>query len=345
MRDLGRRRFLRAFLGTAATGAGLGMGLPFSGGLSPRRLRAEEAGSRFVTRRAEFAALGMGVSIEAAHAVPELADQAIAAAKAEIERVDAVLSLYRPDSHLARLNERGVVERPDPYLVDVLKLAAQVSRQSDGAFDATVQPLWELYSQSRKSGGLPSDQAIVAARSRVDWRQVVFDSREVRLQSRGMAVTLNGIAQGFAADRAAAAMRRHGIEHALVDAGEVAAVGGKTDGESWVAGIQHPRREDAYAELARLSDRCLSTSGDYATRFSDDFRANHLFDPRTGRSPEHFASVSVLAPSAALADALSTAVFVLGPDRGMTLLRAHRNVDALLILKDQRVMRTPGFPA
>ena len=138
---------------------------------------------------------------------------------------------------------------------------------------------------------------------------------------------------------------RHGIRHALVNTGELASEGQKAGGEPWTVGIQHPRREDAYVWLAKLRGRCLATSGDYATHFSDDYRYNHLFDPSTGRSPEFFASVSIAAPTATLADALSTAVFVLGAEQGLKLVRAMPGVDALFVFKSGRVFATEGFPA
>ena len=110
------------------------------------------------------------------------------------------------------------------------------------------------------------------------------------------------------------------------------------------SGIQHPRNEDAYIALARLSGRCLATSGDYATAFADDYSQHHLFDPHTGRSPTALSSVSIAAASAMQADALSTAVFVLGPDAGLELVKTEPSCDALLVLNNGRTLVTEGFP-
>ncbi len=109
-------------------------------------------------------------------------------------------------------------------------------------------------------------------------------------------------------------------------------------------GIQHPRIEDAYISVAKLDGRCLATSGDYATSFSPDHRDNHIFDPRTGKSPTELASVSVLAESGLVADGLSTALFVLGPEQGLRLIEATPGADALFVLKDGRTLATRGFP-
>ena len=109
-------------------------------------------------------------------------------------------------------------------------------------------------------------------------------------------------------------------------------------------GIQHPRRADAYLALAKLRGRCLATSGDYATCFRGDYRYNHLFDPASGTSPQCFSSVSIAAPTATLADALSTAVFVLGAEEGLRLIHSMPNVDAMFVFKDGRVLTSQGFP-
>jgi thiamine biosynthesis lipoprotein len=265
---------------------------------------------------------------------------ALDAAFAELERVESVMSLYRPESQISRLNRDGVIEKPDPYFIEVLRYAAQVSERSAGAFDITVQPLWPLYANRQ----IPDPAALQSALGWVDWRGVKIADDCVSLTTRGMAITLNGIAQGFAADAAMRAVREHGVQHALIDTGEMSAAGRNLEGAVWRIGIQHPREPDAYATLASLDNRCLATSGDYETSFSADFTRNHIFDPHTGESPGELASVSVLAPTAMSADALSTTLFVLGLERGMELLHQYPGTDALMILKDGRRFATNGFP-
>lgn len=321
-----RRRFFRA----AAAG-----GCLLATGAAGRPQR--------VTR--EFAALGTKMSLVVLHGDAQRAHRACEAAIGEIRRVERSLSLYRPESDLSRLNRQGFVDAPDPYLVDALRAAQSISRLSHGAFDVTVQPLWELYARAKREGRSASAAEIAAARRLVDWRRIEVQPDRVRFTAPHMAATLNGIAQGFAADRAADALRREGIEHALVDAGEIAPLGRSEDGRPWTAGIQHPRQEDAFVAVVRLEGRCLATSGDYATRFGRDFRLNHLFDPHSGASPGHYASVSVVAPSATVADGLSTALSMLVPDKALERIRAVPGADALLVLKSERLLSTPGFPA
>jgi thiamine biosynthesis lipoprotein len=289
-------------------------------------------------------ALGSEVSMTALHERQDVARDAVDAAFAELELVEELMSIYRPHSQLCRLNRDGVLDNPHPYFIEVLRHAQTVSQRSDGAFDITVQPLWSLYAEAKKAAALPDPEAVAVARQQVDWRRVEISSRQIRLRGEGTAITLNGIAQGYAADRAIAAIRSWGVVHALVNTGEIGALGDKADGDRWTVGIQHPRHENAYISLAKLADRCLATTGDYATTFSGDFRFNHVFDPRSGRSPDELASVSVAAPTAMQADAFSTAVFVLGPERGLELVRTMSGADAYFVLKDGRTLVTENFP-
>lgn len=289
-------------------------------------------------------ALGAEVSVVALHERRDVADRAVAAALEELKRVDGLMSLYRPDSELCRLNRQGRLDRPHPYLVEVLRQAQAMSDRSGGAFDVTVQPLWELYAAAKKAGRIPETGEIEAARRRVDWHKIEVAPERICLTGDGMAVTLNAIAQGFAADRVLAELRDHGVAHALVNTGEIGALGGKENGKPWTVGIQHPRRPDAYVALVALEDRCMATSGDYATAFSGDHLYHHIFDPATGRSPDAFSSVTIVAPGGAEADALATAVFVLGPEKGLHLVRSSANREAFFVFKDGRTLATEGFP-
>ena len=327
--SLSRRRLLQLSLGSAA--------MFLMGGHAPSGLLG---GS--VTRRAW--ALGSDVSMTVMGLPANRAEQALDAAFAELETVEQVMSLYRPESQLCRLNRDRVLERPHPYLIEVLTLAEQTARRTGGAFDITVQPLWELFAACQKQNRQPTDVEITDARACVDWRAVEVSKNRIRLRAPATAITLNGIAQGFAADRATAALREHGVEHALVNSGEIGSIGCKPDGRDWTVGVQHPREPEAFVTLAALRGRSLATSGDYETTFSADFSKHHIFDPRTGQSPSEVASVSIAAPTAMQADALSTAAMVLGPERTLSLLEALPDIDALLVLKDGRTLKTPGFP-
>jgi thiamine biosynthesis lipoprotein len=332
--NFGRRKALLLALGGAAA-----LRMKSLGAAAPE---GESTPAASVSRTSW--ALGTTVSLTVAGLTKARAEAALDAAFAEIETVEQVMSLYRPGSQLCELNRTGLLRDPHPYLVQVLRTAAATSRDTRGAFDVTVQPLWELCAAAKKQGRQPTGAEIAAAKARVDWRAVETRDELVRLHGRGRAITLNGLAQGFAADRAVAALAAHGVNHALVNAGEIGTSGRKTDGENWTVGIQHPREPDAFVSLAGLSGRSLSTSGDYETTFTDDFSRHHIFDPRSGDSPAELASVSIVARAALEADALSTAAMVLGVDETLRLVAGRPGVDALLVTKGGRVLATPGFP-
>lgn len=330
----GRRHFLRCIAGTCLTGGAAGAGWKWwQKGLTNRLV--SQSGI----------ALGARVSMTAVHADRAAAEAALQEAFVELELVESLMSLYRPESELCRLNRQGRLDNPHPYLVEVLRCAKEIARSSEGAFDVTVQPLWVLYHEAKTHDRLPDGAAILAACQQVDWRRVEIAPNQIILRGKGAAVTLNGIAQGFAADAALSVLKRHGVADALIDTGEFGAIGRNAEGTLWGVGIQHPRLDDALATIVPLDNRCLATSGDYATTFSDDFTHNHLFDPRTGHSPNELCSVSVVAPTAVMADALSTAVFVMGAKRGVEWLQSFENTEAMLILKNGESISTPGFPA
>ena len=288
-------------------------------------------------------ALGTNVSLTIAGLSRSRAERALDAAFEELELIESVMSLYRPESEVCRLNRTGVLDQPHPHLVAVLCEAEQTSRRSGGAFDITVQPLWDVFSTAKKDGRLPDEAAVAAAQERVDWRRVSVSAEQVRLAG-GTQITLNGIAQGFAADRVREVLQGHGVQHALLNTGELATIGLKPSADPWTVGIQHPRQSDAYVAVAGLSGRAMATSGDYETTFSTDFRQHHIFDPRSGHSPTELASVTIVAPTAMQADALSTAAMVLGTRQTLALVSELPDVDVLLVTKQGRTLSTPGFP-
>lgn len=334
-----RRKFISSVLGATAlgaVGAHLHSRFPGKGG----SWRAAPLAKLTRTGRA----LGTDLSITVFHADTAVAQNAINHAFAAIDHVEEVMSLYRPHSQLCHLNRHGHLSDPDPALVTVLEHAASLSSRSRGAFDVTVQPLWASYNNAAINQQLPSAATIASVLPHIDWRKVSVSAETISFQQPGMAITLNGIAQGFAADAATQTLREHGIEHALIDSGEIGTVGTHAQKDHWSIGLKDPRRTDRFIGLAALDGRSLATSGDYESTFADDFSAHHLIDPRTGHSPTDLSSVSIVAPTALEADSLSTAVFLLGESRGRDLISALPGVDALFVDKAGHLSSTPAFP-
>jgi thiamine biosynthesis lipoprotein len=325
-----RRQVLRVALGLGALAAGAGMARarPFAG------LRWQ---------RRDLVGFGTTLSLQAAHADAATLTTALDAAVVLLQRIEAQMSLFRDDSALSRLNRQGRLAAPPPELRELLGIARDVARRSGGAFDPTVQPLWLVFAAAQADARLPTGAEVAAARSRVDWRGLAFEADGgVRLARPGMGVTLNGIAQGYAADRVRAVLMRHGVAHALVDAGEYAMAGSNARGELWTLGIADPRIRGGLIARLFADGRCVATSGDDQTSFSADHRHHHIFDPHTGYSPAGLSGVTVAAPSGALADALTKVLFVGGPAQARALAR-HWNVDALWVDKQGRWSATPGL--
>jgi len=289
-------------------------------------------------------AFGTTVTIKVLHGDARSAQAAVQDALRQVRMVDALMSLYQERSQVFQLNRHRSVDAPDRHLLYVLSFAQQLSRLTAGAFDITVQPLWNAFSAARSRGTLPAPGQIAAARSLVNWRQLEVRQQQVRLHTAGMAITLNGLAQGYAVDLALAALHAKGIRHALLDTGEFGAIGSKSPGQSWSLGIADPRQTDAISARVKMDGRKVATSGDYATVFSADFVHHHIFDPASGDSPPELASVTVAAPTGILADGLSTAFMVMGAERAFALAAQLPDVDLLLIAKNGSIRKTAGFP-
>ncbi len=242
-------------------------------------------------------ALGARATIRLAH--PE-APAIAARAAAEIERLEDIFSLYRPDSALMRLNAAGTLDTPPPDLLECLTQAGAAHRATGGLFDPTVQPLWALWAKRATSGGRPTTRELSEVRALGGWSDLRFSTDAASLAP-GMALTLNGIAQGYIADRVAALLEAAELTDILVDTGEMRALGGHPDGGSW------PVKLAQGGEVA-LRARSLATSAPLGTVFDAAGRRGHILHPVTGEPAAlHWRGVSISAPSAALADALSTA--------------------------------------
>lgn len=290
-------------------------------------------------------AFGTTISISVAHPDAELAQRAIRDGLQAAQEVDRLMSIYSADSQVYRLNRDGVLRNPDPRLLEVLAMAAQLSALSDGAFDITTQPLWQAFSSAAREARLPSEKERLRAQALVGWRQLRVERDSVRFLRPGMVLTLNGLAQGYAADQALAAVQAHGIRNALLDTGEFIARGQKAASHPWILGVRDPRNAAALAATLYAQGCSVATSGDYECTFTPDYRHHHIFDPATGDSPSELASVTVLAPTALQADGLSTAFMVMGWERAQALAARLPAVGLMAIDKDGRRRRTTDFPA
>lgn len=247
-------------------------------------------------------ALGARASITLDH--PE-AERITARARAEIDRLEDIFSLYRPNSALARLNRDGSLDGAPFELLECLGLCGAVHAATGGAFDPTVQPLWGIYAERAQAGKTPSEREILTVLARVGWKNVRFDGAGVRFVKSGMALTLNGIAQGYVADRVAAMLRAEGLTDVMVNTGELHALGGRPGGGDWPVTLRAGARR--IPDAVHLRDRALASSAPLGTRVGEN-GVGHVLDPTTGKpAGPRWTLVSIAAPSAAFADGLSTA--------------------------------------
>jgi len=276
------------------------------------------------------AALGCDATLQIHHPDPRIADQLIAASLAEVERLERIMSLYKPDSALSRLNRDGFLDDPPFDLVRILSEGRRYSALTAGAFDVTVQPLWNLYaghfSRPDASPDGPAADVIAAAVARVGQNNLEIDPERLRFERPGMGITLNGIGQGYITDRVVELLRLGGVEHALVDMGKTRAIGGHPAGGPWSVGLEDPRAPGAFAERIALEDRAVATAGGYGTLFDEAGRFNHIFEPWSGRTSWRWLSVSVEAATATESNALSNAFAVMPAEATAQLVRELRLV-------------------
>jgi len=300
----------------------------------------EPARSQAVLRRFEFTQIEMAVTVKIVLYSPD-ADAATIAAKDAFSRVHAlngILSDYDPESELRRLCDtagEGRAVRVSTELWKVLEHAQQVSRQSDGAFDVTVGPVVRLWRRARRQKQLPPPQALQQAENLVGYKNVRLDAdhQAVELLKKGMQIDLGGIAKGYAMDEALTVLQRRGITRALVEAGGDMRLGDPPPGRpGWRVGIpplDNPQGEPlSYLELSRVA---VSTSGDVVQYVEiAGKRYSHIVDPRTGMALTDHCRVMVVGPSGIAADAITKAVGVLGPEKGLKLIDAIPGMAAMV---------------
>jgi thiamine biosynthesis lipoprotein len=307
-----------------------------------------------------FAGASMGTTWSVSLVAPGLADgerrEIAQAIEARIDRVDELMSTWSPDSELSRFN-RSTSTSPIPLsaeTLEVFRVAAEVSELTGGAFDVTVSPLvaaWGFGATDRAPGPPPPDE-LERARARVGYRLLELDLEGGSLRKRDAATVcdLSAVAKGFAVDEAGRALLERGHRDFLIEVGgEVLARGRRPDGARWRVAIERPDPgQRAIHRVVELEGLAMATSGDYRNYIEvDGERFSHLIDPRTGRPvASGVASVSVVEPTAARADALATGLAVLGPERGYALAEREGLAAYFLVRHGEgglQALATPAF--
>jgi thiamine biosynthesis lipoprotein len=301
----------------------------------PLLLKAGKAEARLI--RWEGTMMGAPASLAIYHADEAKARAAIAAGLAEAQRLEAIFSLFRADSAIARLNRDGVLANAPSELIELAAFARRMAEASEGVFDPTVQPLWTLYFHHFTAAALdpagPSEDAIARALALVDWQALAIDApaKRIGFGRPGMGLTLNGVAQGYITDKVADMLRAHGLEKMLVDMGEPRALSAKPDGSAWRIGIANPADPAKSVTEIEAVDQAVATSGGYGTLFDAEGRFTHLIDPKSGRTAPALAGVTVIAPTATLADALSTTLSLAPAAMRQPILAAFAPARAIFV--------------
>jgi thiamine biosynthesis lipoprotein len=229
----------------------------------------------------------------------------------EARRLETIFTLYDSSSVLCDLNKRGVLVAPPPELVDVLNQCDHAWHLTGGVFDPTVQPLWICYCEhftahAGESAPPPAEKLDRALRL-VGWSKVQANRDRITLEKPGMALTLNGIAQGYITDRVVDLLREAGLESCLIDMGEIRTLGARPNGEPWHAALQGPPNDERKAMTIDIVNKAVATSAAYGFQFDRSGACNHIFNPVTGRCADPSRALSVVSDTAAFADSLSTA--------------------------------------
>jgi thiamine biosynthesis lipoprotein len=243
----------------------------------------------------------------------------------EISRLEKIFSLFDETSSISQLNEEGYLLNPKKELIEVLNFANNISENTNGAFDITVQPLWIVHANFFKNKNQQTiddlNKKINEAKKLVSYKNISINKKEISFKQKGMKITLNGIAQGYITDKITTILKQKGFTNVLVDLGEFNSIGGYDENRDW--NIATPYLNDI--EYLKINNSAIASSGGYGTRFDENY--HHLFDTETGTSANYINSVTIKAPNATLADALSTAVFVMPEIERKKLESIYPNIE------------------
>ena len=307
-------------------------------------LLASQAGAAWYQQQRNL--MGTRVSLELWHEDAAQAGRCGEQAFAEISRIESVMSTYRDDSELTRINNNAAIADVEisGEVAQIIEKSLYFSEISGGAFDITYASIG--YAYDYRARRQPDPDTIASALPAIDYRHIELDGNRIRFRHGGVRIDLGGIAKGYAVDRAADILSRCGVEQAMISAGGDSRILGDRRGRPWILGIQHPRDDDAIALRLPLTDSALSTSGDYERYFVDNGeRIHHIINPSTGRSAAGSWSATVTGPDAMTTDALSTTIFVLGAVKGLELIESLDGIDAIIIDSAGKLYYSSGFIA
>ncbi|MEM7463691.1 MAG: FAD:protein FMN transferase [Pseudomonadota bacterium] len=279
-------------------------------------------------------ALGANAELVISDLPKDQANTLITLAIAEIKRLEAIFSIYCSDSVIMKLNRTGKLEAPPPELLALLTQVDAVHKATGGLFDPTIQPLWAAYAEHK---GLPPADLLEAARIRTGWKHVKYAPTSIFFEKRAMALTLNGIAQGYVTDRIADLLRANGLTNAVVNIGEISALGHNSDALPWRISLADEAERET-SDYVEISNRSIATSAPTGTTF--DGEVSHIINPLTGKTTtSQWQRVSVIHDRAAIADGLSTAMVMMAADDMLRATKVFNGVNVNARTKDGDILR------
>ncbi|WP_083880125.1 FAD:protein FMN transferase [Aliiglaciecola lipolytica] len=292
--------------------------------------------------------MGTNIRTEIWAESPTLGLAAVEAVMTEMERINQLMSPYIQSSELSKINRLAAHSNVEisPELFDLLQLSIGLSSETQGAFDITYASVGYLYNYREKQR--PDEQTIHQLLEAINYRHVVLNEEDktIKFKHPKVKIDLGGIAKGHAVDNALAILTDMGIEHALVTAGGDTGLLGDRRGRPWKVGIRDPRHRDKQAVVIPLENIAMSTSGDYERYFEEDGkRFHHIISPQSGESSYEVQSVTIIGPKSTLNDGLSTAVFVLGVQKGIDLINQTRGYEAIILDNQRRLHYSKSFEA
>ena len=294
----------------------------------------------------EKAIMGTAIQVQLWSDDKTRGEAGLAAVIEEMHRIDRLMSTYKPESEISRVNREaaGGPVKASNELRMLIHMAEGISLRTNGAFDITYASVGFLYDYRERVH--PKDTEIEAALRSVNYRFVTVNDEQgtVSFDRGGVRIDLGGIAKGYAVERGISILRDMGFAHALVSAGGDTRVLGDRLGRPWRVGIRDPRHDGRLVATLPLNDEAISTSGDYERFFEEDgVRYHHIINPGTGQSPGDIHSATVVGPDGVLTDALSTSVFVLGVTQGLAVIDALEGYEAVVVDARGRLFFSRGF--
>jgi thiamine biosynthesis lipoprotein len=274
------------------------------------------------------------------------AKKVIDEAFSEIKSVDKMMSSYKNDSQLSKLNNNGFVKNASSDFLHVIKKSKHYYNVSNGAFDITVKPIIDLWEKKFAPGGPqkpPSEKEINKTLKLVNNSNITIENNNIFIK-KDMGIVLGGVAKGFAVDETIKSLKNSGIENGFVNAGgDGRYIGYKNDNTPWKVGLRNPNKTGDAITVMNINNMAVATSGNYERYYNKSASVTHISDPRTGYPSRKIISSTVIAETAMDADAYSTAVFVLGEDNGLEMIEQLDNVECLIITSNRSIIRSSGF--